>query len=162
VRTRDSNATYNPMGWAAVETLAGDAGLLGLWLDALDVPAKAFAEVVVREPSFIEGLAGLLDEGRIDAWRDWLRWQVIRSAAPYLHSEVVQANFDFYGKTLTGTPELRARWKRGVSVVEGALARPSGASTSNGTSAPPRRPRWTRWWPTWSRRTATASRTSNG
>ena len=33
----------------------------------------------------------------------------------------MQANFDFYGKTLTGTPELRARWKRGVSVVEGAL-----------------------------------------
>jgi putative endopeptidase len=121
VRTRDSNATYNPMVWAAVETLAGDRGRLGTWLDAMDVPAKAFAEVVVREPSFIEGLAGLLDDGRIDAWRDWLRWQVIRSAAPYLHSEVVQANFDFYGKTLTGTPELRARWKRGVSVVEGAL-----------------------------------------
>ena len=33
----------------------------------------------------------------------------------------MQANFDFYGKTLTGTPELRARWKRGVSLVEGAL-----------------------------------------
>ena len=87
----------------------------------MDVPKKAFAEVVVREPSFVEGLAGLLDESRLDAWRDWLRWQVIRSAAPYLHNEVVQANFDFYGKTLTGTPELRARWKRGVSVVEGAL-----------------------------------------
>jgi putative endopeptidase len=123
VRTRDSQATYNPMRWAEVEALAGGekGGLLARWLDAMDVPARAFAEVVVREPSFVEGLAGLLDGTRIDAWRDWLRWQVIRSAAPYLHNEVVQANFDFYGKTLTGTPELRARWKRGVSVVEGAL-----------------------------------------
>jgi putative endopeptidase len=123
VRTRDSQATYNPMHWAEVEALAGGerGGLLARWLDAMDVPAKAFAEVVVREPSFVEGLAGLLEESRVEAWCDWLRWQVIRSAAPYLHNEVVQANFDFYGKTLTGTPELRARWKRGVSVVEAAL-----------------------------------------
>jgi putative endopeptidase len=123
VKTRDSQATYNPMHWAEFEALAGaeHGGLLGAWLGALDVPSGSFAEVVVREPSFVEGLAGLLDEGHLQAWRDWLRWQVIRSSAPYLHAEVVNANFDFYGKTLTGTPELRARWKRGVSVVEGAM-----------------------------------------
>ena len=87
----------------------------------MGVPPKAFAEVVVRQPSFLEGLAPLLTVDRLDDWRDWLRWQVIRASSPYLHAEVVAANFDFYGKTLTGTPELRARWKRGVSVVEGAL-----------------------------------------
>jgi putative endopeptidase len=123
VKTRDSQATYNPLHWAQFEALAGAerGGLLGSWLEALDVPAGSFAEVVVREPSYVEGLAGLLDEQHLQAWRDWLRWQVIRSAAPYLHAEVVNANFDFYGKTLTGTPELRARWKRGVSLVEGAM-----------------------------------------
>ena len=122
VRCRDSVATYNPMTWDAAAALAGDgAALLNGWLDALDVPAGSFAEVVVRQPSFLEGLAPLLEEGRLDAWRDWLRWQVIRSSGPYLHAEVVAANFDFYGKTLTGTPELRARWKRGVAVTEGAL-----------------------------------------
>jgi putative endopeptidase len=119
VRTRDSQATYNPMHWAEVAALGGEH--LGTWLDALDVPPGSFAEVVVREPSFIEGLAGLLTEDRLDAWKDWLRWQIIRASAPYLHAEVVQANFDFYGKTLTGTPELRARWKRGVSLVEGSM-----------------------------------------
>lgn len=119
VRTRDSQATYNPMHWADVEKLAG--GQLTTWLEAMDVPGGSFAEVVVRQPSFVEGLAELLDPSRLDQWRDWLRWQIIRSAAPYLHREVVAANFAFYGKTLTGTPELRARWKRGVSVVEGAL-----------------------------------------
>jgi len=123
VKTRDSQATYNPLHWAEVEALAGSerSGLLAGWLEALDVPAGSFAEVVVREPSFIEGLAGLFDEGHLEAWRDWLRWQVIRASAPYLPAEVVQANFDFYGKTLTGTPELRARWKRGVSLVEGSM-----------------------------------------
>jgi putative endopeptidase len=122
VRCRDSVATYNPMTWDSARALGGDnADLLGAWLDALDVPAASFAEVVVRQPSFLEGLAPLLDAGRLDAWRSWLQWQVIRASAPYLHAEVVQANFDFYGKTLTGTPELRARWKRGVSIVEGAM-----------------------------------------
>lgn len=120
VRTRDSQAVYNPMTWADAAALAGGEHL-ATWLSGLDVPAGSFAEVVVREPSFVEGLGGLLVEERLEAWRDWLTWQVIRSSAPYLHAEVVQANFDFYGKVLTGTPELRARWKRGVSLVEGAM-----------------------------------------
>ena len=120
VRTRDSEATYNPMRWTDAAELA-DGVDLNDWLTALDVPDGALAEVVVREPSFIQGLASLLTEDRIDAWRDWLAWQVIRSNASYLSSEFVEANFDFYGRTLTGTPEMRARWKRGVSLVEGSL-----------------------------------------
>ena len=46
---------------------------------------------------------------------------MIRSSAAYLSSDFVEANFDFYGRTLTGTPQLRERWKRGVSLVEGAM-----------------------------------------
>ncbi|MAT18592.1 MAG: peptidase M13 [Leifsonia sp.] len=122
VRSRDSQATYNLTPWNEVTALAGAAAsFVGSWLEALDVPAGSFDEVVVRQPSFVAGLAELLVEDRVPAWRDWLSWQVIRSASPYLHSEVVNANFDFYGKTLTGTPELRARWKRGVAVTESAL-----------------------------------------
>ena len=51
----------------------------------------------------------------------WLLTRVLRSAAPYLTDDFVEANFDFYGRTLNGTPELRARWKRGVALVEGAI-----------------------------------------
>ena len=120
VRTRDSQATYNLMPWAEIETLAGPAPLAG-WLTALDVPDGAFAEVVVREPSFVAGVGLLLVADRLDSWTDWLRWQIIRSTAPYLTKAVVEANFEFYGKTLTGTPELRARWKRAVSIVEGSM-----------------------------------------
>src|SRR6185312_10994227 len=103
VRTRDSDATYNLTTWSQVPGF-------DLWLDALDVPEGALDELVVREPSFVEGLRALIDAEHLQAWTDWLRWQVIRSNAAYLSSEFVAANFDFYGKTLTGTPELRARW----------------------------------------------------
>ncbi|MET1020014.1 MAG: M13-type metalloendopeptidase, partial [Microterricola sp.] len=115
VRSRDSQATYNLTDWSEVPAVFRD------WLEALDAPAGALSEVVLRQPSFVEGLVAELTEARLDDWRDWLRWQVIRSNAAYLTREIVQTNFDFYGKTLTGTPELRARWKRGVSLVEGAL-----------------------------------------
>lgn len=116
VACRDSNKTYNLRDWSDVEgpDLSG-------WLTELDPPKDAFAEVVVRQPSFLEGLSELLIIERLADWTDWMRWQVIRSFAAYLSSDFVNANFDFYGKTLTGTPELRARWKRGVSFVEGMM-----------------------------------------
>lgn len=121
VRTRDSQATYNLASFDEFAAMAGDSALLPAWLDGLEAPDGALAEVVVREPSFVTGLGALLVDDRVDAWRDWLSWQIVRGAAAYLSSEFVEANFDFYGKTLTGTPEMRARWKRGVSLVEGSM-----------------------------------------
>lgn len=116
VATRDSEKTYNLRTWAEV----GGPDLSG-WLDELDPPKGSFAHVVVRQPSFLDGLTALFVEDRLDDWTDWMRWQVIRSSAAYLSTDFVSANFEFYGKTLTGTPELRARWKRGVSFVEGLM-----------------------------------------
>jgi len=120
VATRDSEKTYNPRTWGQVSALAAGADV-DLWLEGLDAPAGAFEDVVVREPSYISGLAETLTDDRLESWQDWLRWQVIRSNAAYLSGDFVEANFDFYGRTLSGTPQLRDRWKRGVSLVEGAL-----------------------------------------
>ena len=120
VATRDSDKTYNLMPWAEFDALAEGVDLT-VWRDAVGGPAGVFDELVVREPSFVTGLATLLTDDRVDAWRDWLRWQIVRSMAAYLSTPFVQANFGFYGRTLTGTPVQRARWKRGVSLVEGAL-----------------------------------------
>lgn len=120
VATRDSEKTYNLKTWGQVSALAAGAEL-ELWKTGLDAPSGVFDEVVVREPSFLSGLASMLTPTKLDAWRDWLRWQVIRSSAAYLSREFVETNFDFYGRTLSGTPQLRERWKRGVSLVEGAM-----------------------------------------
>ena len=122
VRSRDSEATYNLTTWKDIAAGALARGLnLDPWLDGIDAPKHSFKEVVVRQPSFLEALPDLITAERLEAWKDWMSWQVIRSNAGYLSDEFVGANFDFYGKTLTGTPELRARWKRGVSLVEGSL-----------------------------------------
>ncbi|GAA1516623.1 putative endopeptidase [Agromyces terreus] len=124
VETRDSEKTYNLVSWAdaAAAARGGDDDVdLDVWRDAMGVPEHAFDEVVLREPSFVEAFGTLLTADRIDAWKDWLAWQVIRSSAAYLSDDFVEANFDFYGRTLSGTPQLRERWKRGVSLVEGAM-----------------------------------------
>jgi putative endopeptidase len=120
VASRDSEKTYNLYTWADAASLA-DGVDLGVWLKALGAPDGAFDEVVLRQPSFTAGLAPLLTEERLSQWRDWLSWKVLHDAAPYLSGDFVNENFDFYGRTLTGTPQIRERWKRGVSLVEGAM-----------------------------------------
>ncbi len=118
VASRDSEKTYNLFAWT--DALSQGPDLRG-WLAALDQPAGAFDEIVLRQPGFSSGLASLLTDEHAPAWRDWLCWQVIHSAAAYLSEAFVQEDFDFYGRTLSGTPQLRERWKRGVSLVEGAM-----------------------------------------
>ena len=76
---------------------------------------------MLRQPSFSTGLAALLTDEHVPAWRDWLCWQVIHGSAPYLSEAFVQEDFDFYGRALSGTPQLRERWKRGVALVEQAM-----------------------------------------
>ncbi len=130
VASRDSEKTYNLYSWADAAALfaQGDIGSgvsaaasLDDWLTALGAPDGALAELVLRQPSFTSGLASLLTDDRLESWKDWLAWQVIHGAAPYLSGDFVEENFDFYGRTLTGTPQMRDRWKRAVSLVEGAM-----------------------------------------
>jgi putative endopeptidase len=123
VATRDREKTYNLTTWAGM--LSEGPDLRG-WLAALDPPAGAFDEIVLRQPSFSAGLASLLTDEHVPAWRDWLCWRVIHSAARYLSEAFVAEDFGFYDRVLSGTPELRARWKRGVSLVEWAMGEAAG------------------------------------
>nr|WP_221583307.1 M13-type metalloendopeptidase [Microbacterium sp. G2-8] len=121
VESRDAVKTYNPMTWADAQKLVGLD--LTPWLDGLrgDVPASSFDEVTVYQPSFLEGLGALLTADRLDDWKAWLRWKIVRAAAPYLTDDIVDENFSFVGTTLQGVPQNRERWKRGVSLAEGAM-----------------------------------------
>jgi putative endopeptidase len=120
VACRDAVKTYNLVDHDGLQQLLPPFDV-SAWAEAARIPAAAVAEVVVAQPTYLEGLATLLVDDELPAWLDWLRWQVVHAAAPYLSSAFVEANFDFYGKTLSGTDELRPRWKRGVGFVEGAM-----------------------------------------
>mgnify|MGYP002381851006 CR=1 FL=1 len=91
------------------------------YVGAIGGSEQTLAEVNVRQPSYYAHLSQVLGEIELADWRTLLAAKIARGAAPYLSSPFVEANFDFYSRTLAGTPELRARWKRGVALVEGAL-----------------------------------------
>ena len=120
VKDRDATLTYNKFSRAELETLMPGFDW-ALYLSAGEVPAKAFESVIVMEPSFFTGIAGLLQTEKLEDWKLWLKWEIISGTAPYLTEAIVNQNFKFYGTTLSGTPQLRERWKRGVAVTEGAL-----------------------------------------
>ena len=120
VRSRDAVATYNLRTWDETVGLAG-ADLVP-WREGIAPNhPDAFAEVVVSQPSFLEGLAGLLVEERLDDWKAWLRFKIVHAGAAFLTDAFVAENFAFYGTQLTGVPVNRERWKRGVSLTEAAL-----------------------------------------
>jgi putative endopeptidase len=74
----------------------------------------------LRETGF-SGIAKLVKSEPLEVWKDYLTLHDTSEAAPYLSKAFVDARFEFYGKTLTGTPTLKDRWKRGVDQVTGAL-----------------------------------------
>lgn len=120
VKDRDATLTYNKFTRVQLEELSPGFDWT-TWLAAGEIPALGFETTIVREPDFFTGIGKLLSQFDRDEWRSWLRWQVISGAAPYLNDAIVQQNFNFYGTTLNGTPQLRDRWKRAVSVVESAI-----------------------------------------
>ncbi len=120
VANRDAVRTYNRVPLDEVPPLAEGVSARA-WLAEMGAPLERIDAVVVRQPSFVAALSGVVAGAPLDAWRDWLAWRVIKAASPLLDAEIVQANFDFYGTVLSGVPTLREWWKRGVSLVEGAL-----------------------------------------
>jgi putative endopeptidase len=120
VSNRDATKTYTKLDRNALGVLVPEFDWTA-WLDAVEIPHSGFDDVVVRQPSFFTGLGRTLTEVSIEDWKTWLSWRVVHSSASLLSQEFVEENFAFYGRTLTGAPELRERWKRGVAVVESSL-----------------------------------------
>ena len=118
--TRDVLKTYNLTSLEDLRAMVPSFDFHA-WVTALGGEEATIAELVVRQPSYLTHLETVLADTPIEDWRAFLGVRAIRTAAAYLSSAFVEANFDFYGRTLSGTPELRARWKRGVGLVEGAL-----------------------------------------
>ncbi|MBB1512389.1 peptidase M13 [Tessaracoccus sp. MC1627] len=120
VRCRDLRAMYNPTAYD--DMVAASPGFdWAAFIDGAGIPAGKLAEVILAQPSFLEGIAPLLSSTPLDAWRSWARWKAISGLSPYLSSDFVEARFDFYERTLNGNEEQRPRWKRAIGFVEGVV-----------------------------------------
>ncbi|GAA3713274.1 M13 family metallopeptidase [Terrabacter ginsenosidimutans] len=120
VSNRDAIKTYNAHTLDEVKVLAPQFPW-DAWLSGLQAPDGSFGKVIVRQPSFVTALGDALQSTDIADWRSWLTWHVLSEFATVLPQSFVDEDFDFHGRTLSGQPENKERWKRGVSVVEACV-----------------------------------------
>ncbi|OBI14458.1 peptidase M13 [Mycobacterium sp. E2327] len=120
VKRRDAELTYNLRTFAELRTDASGFDWDG-WATALGGTRDSLAEVVVRQPDYLAAFAALWDSEDLEDWKRWARWRLIRARAAWLTDDVVAADFDFYGRLLTGTEQIRDRWKRAVALVESLM-----------------------------------------
>jgi predicted metalloendopeptidase len=115
-----SEDVHTPVPWTRVELLQKAPGLD--WAELLDAAGLKDAPVfVVWHPNAIEGLSALAARQPVDAWKDWLAFHAIDDAAPLLSKAFVDERFKFRGTTLSGIPEQRPRWQRGVDFTSDAM-----------------------------------------
>jgi putative endopeptidase len=114
VQNRDAQKTYNKMTINELRTLAPDMEWQP-WLQAVGLQGQA--QVIVNQPPAIAGIARLVKSEPIAVWKDYLTLHALTEAAPYLPRKFVETHFEMFGKTLTGTPQIKERWKRAVEQV---------------------------------------------
>ena len=128
VTCRDVEKMNNPMSWAQIVDSAPNLPWHE-WREGIRAAARTAGigqtsfldEAIVTQPDYLPHAAGVWQETSLDDLRAWAAWHVVHGRATLLSGAFVEENFDFYGRTLQGTDELRPRWKRGVGLVESCL-----------------------------------------
>jgi putative endopeptidase len=116
--SRDRDKTYN---LTTIDELESQAPGFP-WRTFLNAAGLARADkAIVAQNTAFPKIAAVFAETPLETLKAWQAFRVADSAAPYLSERFVQAQFEFRGKYLNGTPQLRERWKRGVSLTEGAM-----------------------------------------
>jgi endothelin-converting enzyme/putative endopeptidase len=87
----------------------------------VDVHAPSFSTLNVAVPAFFEAFNNLLKKDTLDELKDYVTWHYLNASAKLLTKAFVDENFDFYGRTLTGTKQLKPRWKRCVAATDDEL-----------------------------------------
>ena len=118
VELRDPQANYNKMTLDELKqkyaSFNWDAYLTNLGL-------KDVQEIIVGQPEALAEAAKILDSLPVEQQVLYLQWKLIDRAASFLNDEIVEQNFDFYGRTMSGAKEMQPRWKQAVSVTGSVL-----------------------------------------
>jgi putative endopeptidase len=117
VERRDRRKQYNPTAVAdlkkATPSVNWNAYFTGIGLAKVDT-------VIVTQPRYMEALEKIFAEKKVAEWKSYLRWTVLNKATSQLTTDIENANFDFYGKTLTGALKQRPREEMALQVINGA------------------------------------------
>ncbi len=131
VDSRDSDKTYNPRTFSEFAAVLSNYNFIewvNSWQEAYNntdsaqtqpvALREALDNIIVYQPSFMEGIDTFWSEADLDDLKLWARVHVLIQWGSYLPSKFEEAKFDFYGRTLRGTSVQRERWRRAVSLVD--------------------------------------------
>ncbi len=114
VERRDSRLQYNPTSIADLQKMTPTIN----WKNYLSGIGMAKVDtVIVLQPRYMKALETIFKENNVAAWKEYMKWYLLRATASQLSTEIEVANFDFYGKTLTGAIKQRPREERALQVV---------------------------------------------
>jgi len=118
VERRDGRLQYNPMTIAELQKITPlinwENYFSGIGFTKLDT-------VIVSEPKYMKALQTILVENNVTAWKEYMKWTLLNRSTNLLSTTIESANFDFYGKTLTGAIKQRPREERALQTVNGSV-----------------------------------------
>lgn len=118
VERRNIQGLYNPKSLSEVQAISPSID----WPVYLnDIGVKDVDTIIVAEPKFFEALSEVVEKSSLEDLKAYMKWSVVNRAAPYLNNEIVQTDFDFYGKTIKGTEKNKDRWERVLNNTNDAL-----------------------------------------
>lgn len=118
VERRDGRLQYNPMTIAELQKVTPAINwkeyFTGIGFTKLD-------SVIVSQPKYMKALQTIFIENNVAAWKEYMKWNLLNSSTALLSTQIEEANFDFYGKTLTGAIKQRPREERALQTVNGTV-----------------------------------------
>ncbi|HTO35857.1 MAG TPA: M13 family metallopeptidase [Flavobacterium sp.] len=118
VERRDRRKTYNPMTVTDLQKLTPSINWQN-YISGVGLPKPD--TLIVSQPRYMEALENIFKENKVAEWKAYMRWTLLRQSAGLLSTEIENANWEFYGKTLTGAVKQRPRDERALQTVNGAL-----------------------------------------
>ena len=116
---RDPHNIYHKMSLEGIQGISPEYNWIGHFQS---IGLQDPGEFIVAQPAFVAEMGKMIKDVSVDDWKVYLKWQVVNSLAAYLPKAFVDQNFDFYGKTLTGSLAQRPRWKRVQAATGNALS----------------------------------------
>lgn len=118
VERRDRRKSYNPMTIADLQKLTPSINWNTYFTK---VGLKNVDSLIVSQPKYMTAFESILKENKVSDWKAYMRWSLLNRASSQLSTAIEVANFDFYGKTLTGAVKQRPSDERALQVINGRI-----------------------------------------
>ncbi len=115
---RDTEKNYNRVEKKELGKKFGHIDM-NRYLEMANVPNYDY--IVVGQPEVVEAVGGIVDKYTVEDLKTYLKWNVLHAAAPLLHKEVEEEDFDLFRRKVMGQKEPEKRWKKAVSIIDGSI-----------------------------------------